>query len=709
MTSIVNTNISSLNAQRNLGKSQMTQQTAMQRLSSGLRINSAKDDAAGLSIADRMTSQIKGLNQATRNANDGISLAQTAEGALGEITNSLQRLRELSVQSANATNTTGDRAAIQQEADQLLQEIDRVAGQTEFNGTKLLDGTFKNQSFQIGANAGQTIAIGMTSSKTDTLGTGDASSITGRASASIAGDSTTPPSMVAGDVSINGVTIGASVATADNKSFSFNSASAIAKTAAFNESSAQTGVTATVNATEVEGRAMTGAATDGVIVINGVSTSAVFTTTDTSATRQSVITAINSVSDQTGVTAVDTGTDAAGVKLTAVDGRNITIGFDNSASTTAMTAASTGLAFNGTDLTTPTDKADAGYQTYFGTYTLSSSKDINIDESTGSIGNTGLQAGTYSPQVAYTSTTELATNTAFAAGDFKINGVLVGATLASDDKASSALKDNSAISKAAAINSISAQTSVTAKVNTNTTDGTVATAGATGVININGVNTGSITTSGTDFAADRAAVVQAINAISGQTGVLAVDTNDNTKGIKLQAADGRNIVVDAATGGFAGDGSDNGLVADGTYTGSVTLSSATSFKIESGTTGTDVTTTLGLEVGTYGAGKSGQALNTIDLTTAEGATAALTAIDNALASVNSSRGTLGAVQNRFTSTISSLQTTSENLTSARSRIQDADFAAESAELSRSQILQQAGTAMLAQANTASQGVLSLLR
>lgn len=709
MTSVINTNIGSLNAQRNLSKSQMAQQTAMQRLSSGLRINSAKDDAAGLSIADRMTSQIKGLNQASRNANDGISLAQTAEGALGEISGNLQRLRELAVQSSNATNTAVDRAAIQQETDQLLQEIDRVSGQTEFNGLKLLDGSFKNQSFQIGANAGQTISIGMNSAKTAVLGTGDTSSITARSNASIAGDSTTPPLMVTGDVSVNGVTIGASVSTADNKSFSFNAASAIAKVAAFNQVADQTGVSATINATEVEGRAMTGAPTDGVIVINGVSTSSVFTTTDTSATRQSVITAINAVSDQTGVTAVDTGSDSGGVKLVAADGRNITLGFDNSASTTALTASSTGLAFNGTDLTDPTDKADAGFQTYFGTYTLSSAKDIKIEESTGTIGNTGLQAGTYSPQVAYTATNALTTNTAFAAGDFKINGVLVGSTQALDDKASSTLKDQSAISKAAAINAISQQTGVTATVNSTSTNGTVSTAGGTGVININGVNTATVTTTGTDVASDREAVVSAINAISGQTGVLAVNTNDAAKGIKLVAADGRNIVVDSATGGFAGDGSDTGLIADGTYTGSVTLKSATSFKIESGTTGTDVTTTLGLEVGTYGAGKSGQALNTIDLSTAEGASSALTAIDNALASVNNSRGTLGAVQKRFESTISSLGTTAENLTAARSRIQDADFAAESAELSRSQILQQAGTAMLAQANTASQGVLSLLR
>lgn len=709
MTSIVNTNIGSLNAQRNLGKSQMAQQTAMQRLSSGLRINSAKDDAAGLSISDRMTSQITGLNQANRNANDGISLAQTAEGALGEIGNSLQRLRELSVQSANATNTTSDRAAIQQEAGQLLQEIDRVAGQTEFNGTKLLDGTFKNQNFQIGANAGQTINVGIASAKTSVLGTGEAASVTARSSLSIAGGSTNPPLMVAGDVNVNGITIGSSVPTADNKSFAFNAASALAKASAFNAVSDKTGVTATVNATEVEGRAMTGSATDGVIVINGVSTSGVFTTSDTSATRQSVITAINAVSDQTGVTAVDTGTDAAGVKLVAADGRNITLGFDNSGSTNALTAASTGLAFNGTDLTTPTDKSDAGFQTYFGTFTLSSTKDISVSEGTGTIGNAGLQSGTYNAQVAYTSSQALTTNSSFATGDFKINGVLIGATLASADKASSANKDQSAIAKAAAINAISTQTGVTAKVNTNTTLGSAATAGATGTININGVTTSTVTTTGTDLASDRATVVQAINAISGQTGVIAVDTNDNNKGIKLQALDGRNIVVDTTTGGFAGDGSDTGLISDGTYTGSVTLNSASAFKVESGTTGTDVTKTLGLEVGTYGAGKSGQAISTIDLTTAEGSTKALTAIDNALASINSSRGTMGAVQNRFTSTISSLQTTSENLTSARSRIRDADFAAESAELSRAGILQQAGTAMLAQANQASQGVLSLLR
>jgi len=706
MAQYINTNISSLNAQRNLNKSQAAGMQAMQRLSSGLRINSAKDDSAGLAISDRMSSQIKGMTQATRNANDGISLAQTAEGALGEITNNLQRLRELSVQSANATNTTSDRASIQQEADQLLKEIDRVAGQTEFNGTKLLDGSFKNQNFQIGANSGQQISVTMNSATTQTLGTGDASALTARASGVIAGGGTTP-AMVAGDVNINGVAIGASAASSDNSSFAAAAGSAIAKAAAFNAATNKTGVTATINATTVEGTSMTGAAKDGVIDINGVQTSTVYTTSDTAATRKAVVSAINAISDRTGVTATDSGTDSGGVSLTAADGRNISVGFDAAGGTNNnLSSATTGLNASATAITTATTNTDAGYNTFFGTYTLSSSSDIKVDQGTGTIANAGLQAGTYAPQQAYTSSKALTTNSTFSAGDFKINGVLIGQSLAIDDKASSTLQSSSAISKAAAINALSGQTGVAAKVNTTTANGQANGGGAgSGTVKINGVTTASIALSATDFAANRAATVAAINAVSGQTGVTAINTNDDTKGVQLEAADGRNIDIAAGTGTIA----DMGLKAAGTTTGSVTLSSSKAFTIASGTTGTDVTTSLGLEVGTYGGGKSGQSLGSIDLSTAAGASAALTAIDNALNSVNNSRGTLGAVQNRFTSTISSLQTTSENLTAARSRIQDTDFAAESAELSRTQILQQAGTAMLAQANQSSQGVMALLR
>src|SRR5690554_7125888 len=159
MPQIINTNIASLNAQRNLNNSQSAGDVAMQRLSSGLRINSAKDDAAGLAISERFTSQITGLTQAVRNANDGISLAQTAEGALDEITNNLQRIRELAVQAANATNSDSDRQALNDEVQQRIAEIDRISSQTAFNGLKVLDGTFGKQNFQVGANAGETIGI----------------------------------------------------------------------------------------------------------------------------------------------------------------------------------------------------------------------------------------------------------------------------------------------------------------------------------------------------------------------------------------------------------------------------------------------------------------------------------------------------------------------------------------------------------------------
>src|SRR5215831_2249818 len=164
MALVINTNVMSLNAQRNLSTSGSQLATSLQRLSSGLRINSAKDDAAGLAISSRMTTQINGLTQAARNANDGISLAQTTESALQEVTNNLQRIRELAVQSANATNSDSDRAALDQEVQQRLAEVNRIATQTSFNGRKVLDGSFGNATFQVGANVGETISVGLGSS-----------------------------------------------------------------------------------------------------------------------------------------------------------------------------------------------------------------------------------------------------------------------------------------------------------------------------------------------------------------------------------------------------------------------------------------------------------------------------------------------------------------------------------------------------------------
>jgi len=202
MALTINTNVASLNAQRNLSSSSMDLATSLQRLSSGLRINSAKDDAAGLAISERMTTQIRGMNVAMRNANDGVSLAQTAEGSLDSVSSALQRIRELSVQSANATNSASDRAALDAEAQQLKSEIDRVATQTNFNGVKLLDGSFINQSFQVGANSGETISVNsIVNAQSTNLGTTTTAAVTGVAATAFT-------AITAGDLTINTVSVG---------------------------------------------------------------------------------------------------------------------------------------------------------------------------------------------------------------------------------------------------------------------------------------------------------------------------------------------------------------------------------------------------------------------------------------------------------------------------------------------------------------------
>jgi len=238
MAQVINTNTMSLNAQRNLSTSGASLATTIQRLSSGLRINSAKDDAAGLAISERFSTQIRGLDVAVRNANDGISLAQVAEGSLTEIGNNLQRIRELSVQSANATNSSSDRAALNAEVKQLSAEIDRVAKQSEFNGTKLLDGTFSSQLFQVGANAGQAIAIDkVVDAKAASLG-----------NVKFAADVTSAAIGNAGaDGSITGMTLnGVTIDTVEYKNGAAGADIAKALSTAINAKMGETGVYATV-------------------------------------------------------------------------------------------------------------------------------------------------------------------------------------------------------------------------------------------------------------------------------------------------------------------------------------------------------------------------------------------------------------------------------------------------------------------------------
>jgi len=507
MAATINTNVQSLTAQRNLSTSQSSLATSMQRLSSGLRINSAKDDAAGLSISERMTSQVRGLNQAARNANDGISMAQTAEGALSSITDGLQRIRELSIQAANATNSASDRAALQNEVSQRVAEISRVGSQTQFNGLNLLDGSFTSQSFQVGANANQTIDIA-------SIGDARASALGGNV---LTADGTATGSVVAASATVNGV------------------AAMVAGTAF------------TISTTDAAGSVQTTApityaASAGANVIAG---------------------------------AINTAGAGAGVTATAT----------NSATLSGLSAAGTV------------------------TFTLNTQKNA-----------------------------------------------------------------------------------------TTPPDGTFTAVSA----NISAVVTNQ---------SDLSSLVSAINGQQSTTGITAeFSTAGDKSSITLKTLDGRNIGIGAFANSTAGNDSvsfsgqtltEAGTVA-AVKTGTIALSSGRG-AISTANAGADVFAAAGTNNSSF------QSVAAVDISTAAGAQTALGTIDSALAQISGSRAALGAYQNRFDSVITNLQTTSENLSASRSRIQDADFALETANLSRAQILQQAGTAMVAQANQLPQQVLKLLQ
>ena len=488
MSSTINTNLNSLTAQRNLGANQASLSTAIQRLSSGLRINSAKDDAAGLAISDRFSSQIRGLNQAVRNANDGISLAQTAEGALKASSDILQRVRELAVQSANATNSASDRQALQSEVGQLIAELDRISQTTEFNGTRLLDGSFGTQQFQVGANANQTIIAATANVRATAYGNNQVQAAGGVATLAAFGSNST----TAGSVAINGALGSATVTIAANSTAKANSD------------------------------------------------------------------LINAQKSSTGVSA------------------------------TARTDVS--LAFSAT-----------------GNYSLTLRSD-----------NATAQSITFA----------------------------VSATGTSDGL-------SAAVS---AINDQSSKTGVTAALN----------AAGTAVVLTNAT--------GNDISVADSAVAN-----SGNVSVIKLDSaGANVAGTALLTAD---TTAETATA-----------------VGYITLDSEKSFA-------TDVTTSnVFADVGS-----TLVKVSELDVTTFAKASNALKTADSALAFISGARAKLGALQSRFETTIANLQVTSENLSASRSRIVDADFAQETANLSRAQILQQAGTAMVAQANQLPQGVLALLR
>jgi flagellin len=724
---IINTNLSALKAQNGGRTAMMGMERAMERLSSGLRINSAKDDAAGLAIAQRMTADVRGLTVAIRNAGDGISLAQTAETAMGEITNMLQRMRELAVQAANGTMSGEDRAALQVEVGQLKGEIENVATRTNFNGIRLLDGTSKNLTLQTGARAGETVRLGINSTRTSDLGTGEVPGLSATGAFAASGFAAAQ-ALQANDLAINGVAIGASRAADDSLSSVAKEASAIAKAAAINAKTAETGVRAVVGQTVMTGTAMTAAALTGTVTINGVTTGSITTTANAAASRTAVVDAINLISGQTGVVAIDTGDSNLGIRLEAADGRNIDVSLNT------LTAAATGL--------------KAGTQS--GVFSLVSVNGGPINISTvgaGQLSRAGLSAGTFERGVSAASSDVRAVAATAAAtvslntGDLLLNGVAIRAAKDSDDTvsdttANSSVKSASAVALAAAINASSDQTGVTARANALVLDGTTTTVIGTDTttdLYINGIAV-SVSLLASDSAQQtREKVATAINNFAGMTGVTAEDNGRG--GISLTAADGRNVSVwfdsdDAAAANFglAGvsirgtgtsytvlgvtDPTDISAANVQTAYATVTLESARAFEVRAGSQGFAAGgnfTALGFEEGQYGAESGGLKVKDIDISSQQGASEALTSIDEALRAVSINRAELGAIQNRLEATINNLTSANTNTVASRSRIQDADFAMETTQLARSQILQQAAQAMLAQANQSQQGVLQLLR
>jgi len=358
----INTNVASLNAQRNLTNSTSSLSRSFQRLSSGLRINGAKDDAAGLAISNRLTAQIRGLNQAVRNTNDGISLAQTAEGALGETQNILQRVRELSVQSANDTNSASDRESLQAEVEQLTAEINRIGETTTFNNNKILDGSFLGASFHVGANSRETITVNVADGRATSLGRQARNDGT-VVSAGV--------SIASGSLAVNGVSIRGTVAADDTVSTTLNDGSAVAKAAAINDSTKFTGVRAIVNKSEDSNNAdITNGVLNSVdfIKVNGETITGI--TIQNGDADDTLVNAINAVTDKTGVIA--SLNDASQLVLTAQDGRNIEV--------TASTVAAASITGLNSEVTG-------------GSITLQAERQVTINNGTANI-NAGTGFGT---------------------------------------------------------------------------------------------------------------------------------------------------------------------------------------------------------------------------------------------------------------------------------------------------------------------------
>ncbi|MDY0190560.1 MAG: flagellin [Desulfuromonas sp.] len=710
MALTINTNVASLNAQRNLSSSQSDLNTSMERLSSGLRINSAKDDAAGLAISDRMTSQITGLTQAARNANDGISLAQTAEGALQESTNILQRIRELAVQSANDTNTDTDRASLQAEVDQLQEELDRIAETTEFNGKSLLDGSQAGDSaftFQVGANAGvsQTISFGIDGASTSDL------SFTGAtiaAGSEVTGTNVSGTVLEEGSIAVNGVDIEAP-ASASNVDIAA-ALNAAATTASDGDDAVE--IAKAVNVQTIDFAKVTLDSVGGA------------TATETTAGVEAVaevqaqdLSTIKGAVDDTITWTFADGETAQFVLTSAITGDADMDAALNGKTITDSASREWTLTATGDDGSL-TLTQDAGFESPAGAITSTVVSDTSSGGTlvqpavdTGSV----TTAGVAEELAAQTLDLSEITIEAGASMDFEIGGTtetyinegteaLTGADLAADVE--------TYLTANASADYTYLQDGSTAKLNI----AQVADSGAPIDLitatpdDVSIIGTYEITLdSGTavDVTATAGAVVSAaeiasvINDVDGFTaevnddGAVEITKTDGTSFTMTESIDiDGDGTMDADAVGLAGVGEDS---AD--FNGQVSLNSDADI----------VLTGDGLaEAGLSAVGETTTTVENIDISSREGAVTAISSVDAALQQIDTIRGDLGAVQNRFESTIANLSNVSENLSAARSRILDADIAEETSNMTKQNILQQAGVSILAQANQAPQLALSLL-
>ncbi len=618
MAQVINTNSLSLLTQNNLNKSQSSLSSAIERLSSGLRINSAKDDAAGQAIANRFTANVKGLTQASRNANDGISIAQTTEGALSEINNNLQRVRELSVQATNGTNSQSDLDSIQNEITQRLSEIDRVSGQTQFNGVKVL-ASDSSMKIQVGANDGETITIDLKEITSGTLG------LTG---------------------------------------FNINGKGEVANKAATADSLTLSGFTkaGTPNAD--------GSTTFSKDVTNNAATA---------------VNVLANVKDGSKLTFTGKGNGLGVAANTAYTYHAATKSYSFGATGVSSANALNKLAPNAGDSFTAKVTIGAKSQevnvSKDGTITSSDGKALFLDEK-GNLTQTGSGttiAATWDNLMANTDTTGKD-----AYGNSKAKAVVTtieakGMTLSSDGGNAQTFKD-------AAYNAAYAA---------NITGGGDATSAATA-----GANAAAAITTPSNANVDISGAKITASELAGAIGSSAFSVTDGTGAGVYEVAAGTGAVT------FDSDGA-GAKPAVAAYTdieGKLTTTDKETVNYFAHKNGS-ITNGTGSTIYQTTDGK----LTTEAKTKAESTENPLKALDAALAKVDALRSDLGAVQNRFDSTITNLGNTVNNLSSARSRIEDADYATEVSNMSRAQILQQAGTSVLAQANQTTQNVLSLLR